>query len=404
VGILEAIRAALASLAHNRLRAALTMLGITFGISAVICTVAIGQGGQAQVQQQLQNLGDNLIWIEAGSRNVNGVRSGAYGTNSLMLGDEQAIERLPLIKQCSPNVDSHTQIAYGNQNWWTHVRGVAPSFFRIEHWVVAQGAPFTDSDAAHMAKVCLIGQTVKQQVFPHVDPVGKTLRVGNVPFQVVGVFAPKGAAGPGFDQDDVLMMPYTVMMKEIKGQYWLDDTMCSAISPAAIPPAESQIGRLLRQRHRLLPGEGDDFNIRHPDSFLQALQQSDLTFAYMLASVAMLSLLVGGVGIMNIMLVSVTERTREIGVRMAVGATEWDVQRQFLLESVTLSLMGGATGVALGVLATEGLASMMGWPATISVEAIAAAVVVSIATGVFFGYYPARRAASLNPIEALRYE
>ncbi len=400
----SAVADAWVSLRQHKTRSVLTMLGIMIGISAVICTVAIGQGGQAQVSQQLANLGDNLIWIEAGGRNVNGRRTGAYGTKSLILEDEQAIGTLPLIKTCSPHVDSHVQIAYQDQNWWTHYRGVGPSFLAIEHWLIATGRPFTDSDVQHLAKVCLIGQTVAQELFPRENPVGKTMRIRDLPFLVVGVLAPKGASTFGWDQDDIVMMPYSVAMKELTGQSWLDDIMCSAVAPGAIPEAESQISALLRFQHRLLPDEADDFNIRHPDEALNALAEANRTFALMLASIASVSLLVGGIGIMNIMLVSVTERTREIGVRMAVGATRWDVQKQFLIESVTLSVVGGAVGVVGGILATIGLTQMLNWPAAFSLNALLAAVAVAVATGVFFGYYPARRAAALNPIDALRYE
>jgi putative ABC transport system permease protein len=400
----SAVQDAVASLGQNRMRSALTMLGITIGISAVICTVAIGQGGQTQINEQLQNIGDNLIWIEAGGRNLNGVRTGAYGTKSLVLEDEQAIARLPLIKTCSPNVDGHLQIAYQDENWWTHYRGISPAFFQIEHWVVGQGAPFTDTDVLKMRKVCLIGRTVADQLFPRGDPVGKTIRVNNLPFVILGVFVPKGQSTYGFDQDDVLMMPYTVAMHEVFGKNWLNDIMCSAASPAAIVPAEGQIGRLLRLQHRLRPDEPDDFNVRHPDEALQALAASNKTFTIMLASIAAVSLLVGGIGIMNIMLVSVTERTREIGVRMAVGATKWDVQQQFLIEAVVLSMIGGTAGVLGGIVVTEGLTRALAWPATFSFTALVVAVAVSIFTGVFFGYYPARRAAALDPIDALRYE
>jgi putative ABC transport system permease protein len=400
----SAVQGAFQSLRQNRMRSALTMLGIMIGIAAVICTVALGQGGQAQIQDQLENIGDNLIWVEAGGRNVNGVRTGANGTQSLRLEDEQAIAALPLLKTCSLHVDSHIQVAYQDQNWWTHYRGVAPSFFRIAHWVVASGAPFTDSDVEHMAKVCILGQTVAERLFPRGNPVGKTIRIKNLPFVVVGVFAPKGLSTYGWDQDDTLMMPYSVAMKELTGQYWLDDIMCSAVSPAAIPPTEEQIGKLLRLRHRPLPDEPDDFNIRHPEAVLEALKQPNRVFALLLASIASISLLVGGINIMNIMLVSVTERTREIGVRRAVGATRWDIQRQFLIEAVALSLVGGAAGVAIGIAATPGLRWAFSWPATFSIEALAWAVVVSVTTGIFFGYYPARRAAALIPIDALRYE
>jgi putative ABC transport system permease protein len=400
----SAVHDAFGSLRANRMRSALTMLGIMIGIGAVICTVAIGQGGQDQVQQQLQNLGDNLIWIEAGARNVNGRRTGAYGTKSLRLDDEKALERLPIIKTCSPNVDSHVQIAYQNQNWWTRYRGVAPSFFRIAHWELASGSYFTDHDVTKLSKICLLGRTVAERLFPNETPLGKTVRISHLPFVVGGVFQSKGVSTHGWDQDDVVMMPYTVAMKELKGQDWLDDIMCSAATPGSIGPAEKQMGSLLRFQHRLRPDQPDDFNIRHPEEALQALKDSNKTFALMLASIASVSLLVGGIGIMNIMLVSVTERTREIGVRMAVGATRWDVQQQFLIESVALSLLGGAAGVLLGLIATEGLTRMLSWPVTISPEAVLAAVIVSITTGIFFGYYPARRAAALRPIEALRYE
>lgn len=400
----SAVRDALGALHQNRLRSALTMLGVTIGIAAVICTVAVGQGGQTQIQEQLQNIGDNLIWIEAGSRNVNGVRSGAYGTKSLLLDDEQMIAGLPVIKACSPHVDAHVQVTYKNRNWSTHYRGIAPSFLQIAHWEIASGAPFTAQDVENMHKVCLVGQTVAQQLSLGENPVGQTIRVGHLPFVVLGVFVPKGLSTSGWDQDDVVMMPYTVVMRELKGQEWLDDIMCSAVFPQLIGPAEAQISSLLRLRHRLRPDQPDDFNIRHPEQALEALEQADKTFTLMLASVASVSLLVGGIGIMNIMLVSVTERTREIGVRRAVGATRWDVQQQFLVEAVVLSLIGGMVGVGVGVLATVGLTRAFSWPATFSLDAALVAVVVCLATGVFFGYYPARRAAILNPIDALHYE
>jgi putative ABC transport system permease protein len=404
VDLRTAFQDAFVSLRQNRMRSALTMLGIMIGISAVICTVAIGEGGQAQIHEQLQGLGDNLIWIEAGARNVNGRRTGAYGTKSLRLQDVTAVERLPIIKSCSPNVDSHVQVAYQNKNWWTRYRGVGPSFLHIQHWELASGASFTDAEVQNLSRVCIIGRTVAERLFPHEDPVGKTIRISHLPFIVTGVFKPKGASTHGWDQDDIVMMPYTVAMKQLRGEDWIEDIMCSAVTPGSIGPAQTQIAKLLRFQHELRPNQPDDFNIRHPEEALQALDQANKTFALMLASIASVSLLVGGIGIMNIMLVSVTERTREIGVRKAVGATRWDVQQQFLIEAVTLSLVGGAAGVIAGVVATKALTQMLSWPATFSLEALLAAVVVAVGTGVFFGYYPARRAAALDPIEALRYE
>jgi putative ABC transport system permease protein len=404
VELRSTVRDALISLRQNRLRSALTMLGVMIGIAAVICTVAVGQGGQKQVQEQLRNIGDNLIWIEAGARNVNGVRTGAYGTKSLLLGDERMIAGLSVIKACSPHVDAHVQVAYKNRNWWTHYRGVAPAFLWIEHWEMAAGAPFTTQDVESMHKVCLLGWTVAQRLFPRENPVGRTIRIGDLPFVVAGVFAPKGLTTHGWDRDDVVMMPYTVAMREVKGHNWLDDIMCSAVSPGLIPPAEAQISRVLRLRHRLRFDQPDDFNIRHPEQALQALEEADRTFTLMLASIASVSLLVGGIGIMNIMLVSVTERTREIGVRRAVGATRGDVQLQFLVEAVVLSLIGGIVGVGAGVVATLGLTRALSWPASFSLDAAVIAVIVCLATGVFFGYYPAHRAALLDPIDALHYE
>lgn len=396
---------ALRALARNKMRTALTMLGITIGIGAVICTVAIGQGGQSMVREQLVSLGTNLVWIESGGRNVNGVRTGNQATKTLTVGDAKAIQReVPLISEISPNVDGSVQVAYGNQNWYTRFRGVAPEYFTIRRWYLAEGLVFTSRDVDRMADVCILGHTIVTNLFPGEDPVGKTIRVSNVPCLVIGTAQPKGLSTSGWDQDDFVMLPYTTAMKKIKGTNWLDDIFTSAVSPDAIAPAEQQVTLLLRQRHKLRPSEPDDFNIRHPEEALQAQEQASKTFTLMLASIASVSLLVGGIGIMNIMLVSVTERTREIGVRMAVGATEEDVQTQFLIEALVLSLLGGALGVFFGVIASAGVSHVLNWPAIVSPIAIVAAAIVSVAIGIFFGYYPAQKASQLDPIEALRYE
>ncbi len=401
----SAFAMAFRALGRNKLRSALTMLGITIGIAAVICTVAIGEGGSRQIQDQLENLGDNMVWVEAGGRNVNGIRTGNDATKTLTVDDAKAIlQDVPLIKILSPNSDGRVQVAYGNQNWNTFFRGDAPEFLTVRRWSIAAGSMFTQRDAERLANVCLLGQTVAQQLFGDDNPLGKTIRVANLPCDVIGILAPKGLSPYGQDQDDFILMPYTTVLHKLKGVDWLDDIFCSAVSTAAIDAAQTQISALLRQRHHLRTDEPDDFNIRHPEDVLQAQEQASRTFTLMLASVASVSLLVGGIGIMNIMLVSVTERTREIGVRMAVGATEEDVQMQFLIEALALSLTGGAAGVFFGVGGSAGVSKMLQWPAIVSPVAIVIAAAFSAAIGIFFGYYPAHKASQLDPIEALRYE
>ena len=396
---------AVRALGRNKLRSTLTILGITIGIGAVICTVAIGQGGSKMIHDQLEGLGTNMVWVEAGTRNVNGVQTGNMETESLRVDDANAIrDSIPLIANVAPNVDGPMQVVYGNQNWSTHYRGVPPEYFNIRRWPVYLGTLFTQQDVEHMTNVCLLGKTVVDMLFGSDEPLGKTIRIQNQPFRVIGVMQPKGLSSNGFDQDDFIIIPYTTAMKKLRGIYWLDDIFASAISAEAINPAVQQISNLLRQRHHLRPDEPDDFNIRHPEDTLKAQENASHTFTLMLASIASVSLLIGGIGIMNIMLVSVTERTREIGVRMAVGATEKDVRTQFLIEALTLSVAGGAIGVAVGILASAGVSKILNWPSIITPVAIVAAVGFSVAIGIFFGYYPARKASQLDPIHALRFE
>ncbi len=393
------------TLLRNKMRSILTILGITIGIAAVICVVAIGKAGQARVEQQLNNLGDNFVWIEAGGRAVNGVRTGVHGTKSLTLADGFAIKnQIPLIKAMSPNVDGSVQIIYRNQNWFTNYRGVSPDFFDIKRWYVGEGALFSEDDVDRAADVCVIGRTVQQQLFPNEDPIGKVIRVTGLPCRVVATLQPKGLSMSGQDQDDTVIMPYTTVMKKLRGIAWLDDIMCSAVSPSAIKLAGQQAAALLRDRHRLRPEQEDDFNIRNPEDIIQTQIEASHTLTLLLAAIASISLVVGGIGIMNVMLVSVTERTREIGVRVAVGATESAIQLQFLGESVLLSLVGGAAGVLLGIVVSVIGGRALGWAMQLSVEAVILAALFSIAVGVFFGYYPARKAALLDPIDALRYE
>ncbi|HEV7516761.1 MAG TPA: ABC transporter permease [Thermoanaerobaculia bacterium] len=396
---------ALGAMAANKLRTGLTMLGITIGIAAVICTVAIGEGGSNRVREQLQSLGDNFIWVEAGSRNVQGVRTGSGATKTLTVRDMEAIRAaVPLVKSVSPNVDGRTQVIYGHQNWSSQYRGVSPEYLAIRRWTVARGASFTHQDVTLSANVGLLGQTVVEALFGGVDPVGRTIRIGNQPVRVVGVLAPKGETATGQDQDDTVLLPSSTVQHKIKGISWLDDIMCSAISPEAIRPAKEQIVRLLRQRHHLRAGAADDFNLRSPEEILEAQQETSRTFTILLASIASISLLVGGIGIMNIMFVTVTERTREIGVRRAMGATRASVQTQFLVEAVLLCALSGAAGVLLGFVASTVFAHALGWVMIIPPRAIVIAVLFSGLIGVGFGFYPARKAALLDPIEALRYE
>jgi putative ABC transport system permease protein len=393
------------SLLRNKLRSALTVLGITIGIAAVICVVAIGRAGQAQVEQQLSNLGDNFVWVEAGGRAVNGVRTGTRGTKTLVLEDAAAIQRqIPLIKDVSPNVDASTQVVYGNQNWFMTYRGVSPHYFPIKRWFVDEGALFTQDDVDRAAAVCVLGRTVRNQLFGPEDPIGKTVRLKDMPCKVVATLKPKGLSLTGQDQDDTVIVPYTTAQKKLMGVTWLDDILCSAISQNVVKLAGQQVAALLRERHRLRPEEEDDFNIRNPEDVIQAQLEASRTLTILLVVIASISLVVGGIGIMNVMLVSVTERTREIGVRVSVGATEEAIRLQFLGESVFLSLIGGAAGVLVGVVTSIFLGRAMHWPMTLSPDAVLLAVIFSFAVGVFFGYYPARKASLLDPIEALRYE
>jgi putative ABC transport system permease protein len=396
---------ALKALRQNVLRTALTMLGIIIGVGAVICVVAIGEGAQASVERAITNIGANMIWLEAGGVNRGGVRTGAFGTKTLTLGDYDAIkEHIALVTNVTPQADTRVQVVYGNQNWGTSVRGVGPEYLALKNWNVVRGGMFTDADVERATNVCVLGQTIVDQLFGAQDPVGETIRVKDQACVVVGVLDVKGQTATGQDQDDNFLMPYTTVMKKIKGQAWLDDILCSAISAKVVDQAEQEIAALVRERHHIRPGADDDFNLRHPTEIAEAVKQSTQTMEALLAAVASVSLIVGGIGIMNIMLVSVTERTREIGLRQAVGARGRDVLRQFLVEAVILSLIGGAIGIGLGMLGARTIADTFHWPARVSSYAIVLAFGCSAAIGVFFGYYPARRAANLDPIEALRFE
>ena len=407
MNVLMIIRIAFRALARNKTRAALTMLGIIIGVSAVIVMVSIGQGAQATVQAQIEGMGTNLLFVSAGSQNVGGVRSGAgdTGTNTLTVEDLEAIRReVPSVALVSPVVNSRSQLVAGNQNWSTSIQGVSEQFPEIRKWAVQSGDFFTDSDVRSAARVVVIGQTIADNLFPGQDATGQTMRISNMPFRVVGVMARKGQDPQGRDQDDAAFAPYTSVQKKLLGSTRVQVAYVSAVSQDATYTAQLQIADLLRQRHKLAQGAPDDFTVRNMSDVAEAANETNSVMTMLLGSIAGVSLLVGGIGIMNIMLVSVTERTREIGIRMAIGARSTAVRTQFLVESIVLSLTGGFVGIGLGVLASVGVPLLLGWPTLVSTASIIGSVVFSAGVGIFFGYYPARKAAALDPIDALRYE
>jgi putative ABC transport system permease protein len=402
---MNTFRLALRALARNKMRSALTMLGIIIGVAAVIAVVSIGQGAQYMVQQGIQAMGTNIVFIAAGSGRPGGIRVGYGGVKTLTIDDMNAVLReIPLIKEAAPSVNSRRQVVYGNQNWSTVIGGTTPNFFEIRNWSIQAGSVFSDEEVDLAANVCVIGTTVAKNLFLDENPVGKTMRIGNLPFRVDGVLESKGQNVIGQDQDDAIYAPYTTVQRKISGITWVQFINASAISPVASVAAVAPITSLLRERHRIRLGDDDDFFVRTQSEVADLMNQTQSVMTMLLGGIASVSLLVGGIGIMNIMLVSVTERTREIGVRMAVGATESDVQRQFLVEAVTLSMMGGAIGILIGLVGSALISNFLSWPTLVSVRAIVTAAIFSAAVGIFFGYYPARKAARLDPIEALRYE
>ncbi len=407
MNLLMIIRVAFRALVRNKMRAALTMLGIIIGVSAVIAMVSIGQGASASVQAQIESIGTNLLFVSAGAQNVGGVRSGTgdTGNQNLTVEDLDAIKReVPSVSMVTPSVNARSQLVAGNMNWNTNVTGVSEQYPDVRKWPVATGSFFTDADVRTAARVIVIGRTLADNLYPGADPIGQDIRVMNLPFRVVGVLTAKGQDQQGRDQDDVAFAPFTTVQKKILGRDRIQIAYVSAISQDATYTAQSQITDLLRQRHKLTANEPDDFTVRNMTDIAEAANETSKTMTILLACIAGVSLLVGGIGIMNIMLVSVTERTREIGIRMAIGARSSAVRSQFLIESIVLSLTGGAIGIILGVVLSLAIPAFLGWPTLVSMMAIVGSVLFSAAVGIFFGYYPARKAASLDPIEALRYE
>jgi putative ABC transport system permease protein len=399
------MRIALRALKRNKLRTLLTMLGMIIGVAAVIAMVGIGNGAKSQIEQQIATLGQNVILIFSGSFTRGGVHSGWGGAGTLTVEDAEAIQReIPGVTVTSPEVRSGTQIAAGNENWYTTILGESADYFVLRIWPLKEGSTFTEQDVRSANKVCVIGNTIADQLFPGENPVGQIVRIKNAPFIISGVLMPKGLSMMGSDQDDVVIIPYTSAMKRLFGMTTLRTINVQAAKPSLMNPLEQEITSLLRQRHRIGTGKDDDFTVRNQQEIADMATEQSKTMTYLLAAIACVSLIVGGIGIMNIMLVSVTERTREIGIRMAVGARGNDILLQFLTEAVTLSAIGGLIGIALGMGSSKAIEAWKHWPVATPVIWIMASFFVSAAIGVFFGFYPARKASQLDPIDALRYE
>jgi len=403
-----AVKIALSGLWRNVLRSALTVLGVVIGVGTIIAMVGIGNGARAQVESQVASLGENVLMVYPGSTTGarSGVRLGWGSSASLTVDDAEAIKaEAPGVAAVSPEYYLYTQAAAGSLNWKTKVYGESSEYLDIRQWPIASGEPFTEEDVRGARQVAVVGQTASQQLFAGDSPVGQVVRIDGVPFTILGLLAPKGFSVKGHDQDNVILVPYTSAMKRLMGKSAaLYAINLKASDASALSEAQEQVTELLRQRHRILPERDDDFVVRNQQEIAETATETARIMTALLGALASVSLLVGGVGIMNIMLVSVTERTREIGIRMAVGARAHDILRQFLVEALVLSSIGGAIGIALGVGTSRFLSVVAEWPALISPGSIGLAFAFSAAVGVFFGFYPARKASRLDPIEALRYE
>ncbi len=404
--VLNILRIALLALRRNKVRSALTTLGVIIGVASVIAMIALSSGARASIDEQIQSTGTNVVYVSAGSFGRPGaVRGGAGSVQTLTLEDAKAIQdQVPTVGHLTPVVRGRAQVVAGNINWNTSVEGGNEDYLVVRNWAIVSGANFTAREVTVADKVCLLGDTVAKTLYPGEDPAGQIIRVKNLPFRVLGVLAPKGQGQWGQDQDDIVVAPYTTLQKKLLGITYIHQVMVSASRPDTVEDTAVQITRLLRQRHRSPSPEEDDFSVRTVEEMAQTRIQLAQTMTGLLMSVASVSLLVGGIGIMNIMLVSVTERTREIGLRMAVGARTRDILRQFLLEAVSLSALGGLVGIALGIGISRALATVMGWPTLITTSSIVLAFAFAAAVGIFFGFYPAQKAATLDPIDALRYE
>jgi putative ABC transport system permease protein len=406
--LLQSLLIAIRALRVNKMRALLTMLGIIIGIAAVIAMVAIGAGASKMISDQIASIGSNLLLVLPGSTTSGGLRTGSGGTPTLTYEDAKAIRaECPSVGEVAPTIRGSAQVVYGNQNWSTIVMGITPDMLTVRDWSLASGRSISMADVEGATKNCLIGQTVAENLFGSADPVGKIIRVKKIPFTVIGILDHKGQSPQGTDQDDVIFIPLRTAQRKVFGSQFPDTIgamMVQAKDADVLNKAEEEITALLDQRHRIGPARERDFTVRNLSEILAVSEQSSKVMSLLLGSVASISLIVGGIGIMNIMLVSVTERTREIGIRMAIGAKQRDILLQFLTEAVLLTTCGGIVGMGVGVVGAMAVSKLMKWPTLISSEAILIAFLFSAGVGVFFGFYPARKAAALNPIDALRYE
>ncbi|TAN41850.1 MAG: FtsX-like permease family protein [Nitrospirae bacterium] len=408
INVPSTIKIALRALRVNKMRSMLTMLGIIIGVGAVITMLAVGTGAQRRISEQISSIGSNLIIILPGSTTAGGVRMGAGTQPTLSLGDAEAIQKeCPAVMHVGPVLNGVGQVVYGSQNWSTAVVGTTPAMLNVRDWGLSGGRPFTSDEVRSGAKVCLVGQTVVDNLFGSVNPIGQSIRIKKVPFTIIGILEPKGQSPNGQDQDDTIYVPVTTAQRQLFGTTFpgmVRIIMIKAKDAGQLYAAEKQITELLRQRHRIGPRQDNDFTVRNLTQTLQAAEQSSKVMTLLLGAIASVSLLVGGIGIMNIMLVSVTERTREIGIRMAVGARTWDIRLQFLIEALIMSLIGGIFGIIIGISGSELLSMFAGWPTIVSTLSVVSAFSFSGIVGIFFGFYPAYKASLLDPIEALRYE
>jgi putative ABC transport system permease protein len=408
INIPSTLRISFRALRVNKMRSALTMLGIIIGVGAVIAMLAVGTGASKRITEQISRMGSNLLIILPGATTAGGVRMGAGTQPTLTMADAEAIQReCPAVQNVAPVLSGVAQVIYGHQNWSTGVVGTTPSMLTVRDWPLAAGRPFTEQDVKSATKVCLLGQTVVDNLFGDMDPIGQFIRIKNLPFTVIGVLARKGQSAQGQDQDDTIYVPVTTAQKKLFGTSFpgmVRIIMVKAKSTEDLAPAEKQMNELLRQRHHIGRDQENDFTVRNLTQIMQTAEQSTKVMTLLLGSIASVSLLVGGIGIMNIMLVSVTERTREIGIRMAIGAKTWDIRLQFIIEALILSLIGGVAGIILGISGSKMISALAGWSTVISPFSILMAFGFSAIVGIFFGFYPAYKASLLDPIEALRYE